>query len=142
MATVLIQAFITLDGFLVQERTLSVFLENPDKYDILQTGKKGICKLPCNMSFLALNDWKASRNGILLMDAVPDTLDAVDSLLRFRMADELVLYILPSFQGDGIRLFMTNPGQSSWELTGIRKYGSGICRMHYRRIAYGYMPTQ
>ena len=37
MATVLIQAFITLDGFLAQEGTLSGILHTPDRYGILQT---------------------------------------------------------------------------------------------------------
>lgn len=138
MATVLIQAFITLDGFLAQEGTLSGILHNPDRYDILQNGRKGICRLPFDIPFLDLNDWKTNRNGMLLMDAVPENLSVVGSLLRFRMADELVLYVFPSFQGNGIRLFTANPGQSSWELAGIRTYSDGICRMHYRRTADGY----
>lgn len=140
MATVLIQAFITLDGFLAQEGTLSGILHNPDRYGILQNGRKGICRLPCNIPFLDLNDWKANRDGILLMDAVPENLGVVGSMLRFRMADELVLYVLPSFQGNGIRLFTANPGQFSWRLAGIHTYSDGICRMHYRRTADGYSP--
>lgn len=91
MATVLIQAFITLDGFLAQEGTLSGILHTPDRYGILQTCMKGICRLPCNIPFLDLNDWIANRDGILLMDAMPENLGVVGSMLRFRMADELVL---------------------------------------------------
>lgn len=138
MATVLIQAFITLDGFLAQEGTLSGILHTPDKYGILQACGKGICRLPCDIPFLDLNAWKANRDGILLMDAVPENLGVVGSMLRFRMADELVLYVLPTFQGNGTRLFTANPGQSSWKLAGIRTYSDGICRMHYRRTTDGY----
>lgn len=50
-----------------------------------------------------------------------------DSLLRFRMADELVLYILPCFQGEGSRLFAGSPDPSAWELAGTRCFRGGGC---------------
>lgn len=49
-----------------------------------------------------------------------------DSLLRFRMADELVLYILPCFQGEGSRLFAGSPDPSAWELAGTRCFRGGM----------------
>ena len=60
-----------------------------------------------------------------------------DSLLRFDMADELVLYVLPRFQGEGFRLFEGCPGFSLWELAGMRSFDRDVCRLHYRRVAGG-----
>lgn len=44
------------------------------------------------------------RDSIALVEASPDTLPLVDSLLRFWMVDEMVIYLSPRLQG-GIRLF-------------------------------------
>ena len=53
------------------------------------------------------------------------------------MADELVLYVLPRFQGEGFRLFEGCPGFSLWELAGMRSFDRDVCRLHYRRVAGG-----
>lgn len=71
-----------------------------------------------------------------LVETWPETLSFVDSLLRFRMADELVLYVLPVFQGTGEHLFDGSPGLASrWKLAGARNFDGGVCRLCYRRVA-------
>ena len=48
---------------------------------------------------MSLTEWKQGHSGVYLAEAALETLPFTDSLLRFDMADELVLYVLPRFQG-------------------------------------------
>ena len=55
-------------------------------------------------------------------------------MFRYWLVDEIILFVAPYIQGDGIRLFTEIPGPSSWEMTGNKCFRSGICRLAYKRI--------
>lgn len=137
MATVQILAFITLDGYLALRSTFPELWEHPDRYGITCIRERALSCLAPDIPFITLTRWKQESSGIYLSEVTSETLPFMDSLLRFRMADELVLYVLPCFQGKGSRLFEGSSGHSLWELTGTRSFGKGICRLHYRRISGG-----
>lgn len=137
MATVQILAFITLDGYLALQPTFPDLWEYPDRYGLTRIRRRALSNLTPDTPFITLTRWKQESTGIYLSEVTPETLPFMDSLLRFRMADELVLYVLPCFQGKGSRLFEGSSGYSLWELTGTRSFGKGIFRLHYRRIAGG-----
>ena len=59
----------------------------------------------------------------------------VDSLLRFWMVDEMVIYLIPRLQG-GIRLFGDALAPSVWKLTGNRHFDTGVCRLDYLHTGY------
>ena len=94
-------------------------------------------RLDSEVSFISLTEWKRGHSGVYLAEAALETLPFTDSLLRFGMADELVLYVLPRFQGEGSHLFEGGPGFSLWELAGTRSFDRDVCRLHYRRVAGG-----
>ena len=125
MATVQILAFITLDGYLARRSTFPDLWEHPEKYGITRIRETALSCLGPDVSFM------------YLAEAALETLPFTDSLLRFDMADELVLYVLPRFQGEGFRLFEGCPGFSLWELAGMRSFDRDVCRLHYRRVAGG-----
>lgn len=78
---------------------------------------------------------KEEGDGIALVEACPDTLPLVDSLLRFWMVDEMVIYLIPRLQG-GIRLFGDALAPSVWKLTGNRHFDTGVCRLDYLHTGY------
>lgn len=137
MATVQILAFITLDGYFARRSTFPDLWEHPDRYGITRIRERAAFHLDPAVSFIVLAGWKREHSGIYLAEVTLETLPLMDSLLRFRMADELVLYVLPCFQGEGSRLFEGNPGPSTWELAGTRNFCRNVCRLHYRRIVGG-----
>lgn len=137
MATVQILAFITLDGYLARRTTSPDLWEHPDKYGITRIREGALSRLDPDVSFISLTEWKHGHSGVYLAEAALETLPFTDSLLRFGMADELVLYVLPRFQGEGSHLFEGGPGFSLWELAGTRSFDRDVCRLHYRRVAGG-----
>ena len=112
MATVQILAFITLDGYLARRTTFPDLWEHPEKYGITRIREGALSRLDPDVSFISLTERKHGHSGVYLAEAALETLSFTDSLLRFDMADELVLYVLPRFQGEGSRLFDGYPDQS------------------------------
>ena len=137
MATVQLLAFITLDGYLARRSTFPDLWEHPGRYGITRIREGALSCLAPEVSFISLMEWKRGHSGVYLAEATPETLPLADSLLRFRMADELVLYVLPCFQGEGSRLFEESPGPSAWKLAGTRNFRRDVCRLHYRRVPGG-----
>lgn len=137
MATVQILAFITLDGYLARRTTFPDLWEHPDKYGITRIREDALSRLDPDVSFISLTEWKHGHSGVYLAEAALETLPFTDSLLRFGMADELVLYVLPRFQGEGSRLFEVGSGFSLWKLAGARSFHKDVCRLHYRRVVSG-----
>ena len=91
MATVQILAFITLDGYLARRTTFPDLWEHPDKYGITRIREGALSRLDPDVSFISLTEWKHGHSGVYLAEAALETLPFTDSLLRFGMADELVL---------------------------------------------------
>lgn len=137
MATVQILAFITLDGYLARRTTFPDLWEHPETYGITRIREGALSRLDPDVSFISLTEWKCGHSGVYLAEATLETLPFTDSLLRFGMADELVLYVLPRFQGEGSRLFEVGLGFSLWKLAGMRSFHRDVCRLHYRRIVSG-----
>ena len=137
MATVQILAFITLDGYRARRSTFPDLWEHPGRYGITRIREGALSYLDPEISFISLMEWKRGHSGVYLAEATQETLSLADSLLRFRMADELVLYVLPCFQGEGSRLFEESPGPSAWKLAGTRNFRRDVCRLHYRRVPGG-----
>lgn len=137
MATVQILAFITLDGYLARRTTFPDLWEHPDKYGITRIREGALSRLDPDVSFISLTEWKHGHSGVYLAEAALETLPFTDSLLRFGMADELVLYVLPRFQGEGSHLFEGGSGFSLWKLAGARSFHKDVCRLHYRRVVSG-----
>lgn len=120
MATVQILAFITLDGYLARRTTFPDLWEHPDKYGITRIREGALSRLDPDVSFISLTEWKHGHSGVYLAEAALETLPFTDSLLRFGMADELVLYVLPRFQGGRLpsvrgrsRVFLMGAGRDT-----------------------------
>lgn len=132
MAKLQLLAIITLDGYLFDRA--SPLWDNPDKYGLTRIRDRTTQTLGPDVSFISLIQWKKEYEGIYLVEAVPDTISVIGSMFRYWLVDEIILFVIPYIQGDGIRLFTEIPGPSLWEMTGNKCFKSGICRLTYRRI--------
>lgn len=134
MAKLQLLAFITLDGYLFDRTVSSSLWDTPDKYGLTRIRDRATQTLGPDVSFISLIQWKKEYEGIYLVEAVPDTISVIGSMFRYWLVDEIILFVIPYIQGDGIRLFTEIPSPSSWEMTGNKSFKSGICRLTYRRI--------
>ena len=134
MAKLQLLAIITLDGYLFDRAVSSPLWDNPDKYGLTRIRDRTTQTLGPDVSFISLIQWKKEYEGIYLVEAVPDTISVIGSMFRYWLVDEIILFVIPYIQGDGIRLFTEIPGPSLWEMTGNKCFKSGICMLTYRRI--------
>lgn len=127
-------AFISLDGYLLDKTVFPPLWDNPNKYGITKIRNRATLTLGADVSFISLIQWKKENDGTCLIEAVPETISVIGSMFRYWLVDEIILFVAPCIQGDGLRLFTEIPGPSSWEMTGNKCFKSGICRLAYRRI--------
>lgn len=132
MAKLQLLAIITLDGYLFDRAVSSPLWDNPDKYGLTRIRDRATQTLGPDVSFISLIQWK--NEGIYLIEAAPETISVIGSMFKYWLVDEIILFVIPYIQGDGMRLFTEIPGPSSWEMTGNKRFNSGICRLTYRQI--------
>ena len=58
----------------------------------------------------------------------------ITSFLNHQLIDRMVLTIIPTIIGDGIRLFPDKPKETSWALTECTPFKTGIVNLIYDRI--------
>ena len=119
MAKLQLLAITTLDGYLFDRTVSSPLWDNPNKYGLTKIRERATQTLGPDVYFI---------------EAAPDTISVISSMFRYWLVDEIILFVAPYIQGDGIRLFTEIPGPSSWEMTGNKCFRSGICRLAYKRI--------
>lgn len=134
MAKLQLLAFITLDGYLPDKAVSSPLWDNPDRYGITKIRDRATQTLGRDISFVSLVQWKKEYEDTYLVEAAPDTVSVIGSMFRYWLVDEIILFVAPCIQGDGIRLFTEIPGPSSWKMTGNKCFRSGIVRLTYTRI--------
>ena len=86
------------------------------------------------VSFISLTQWKKEGDDTCLIEAMPETSSVIGSMFRYWLVDEIILFVPPCIQGDGLRLFTEIPGPSSWEMTGKKCFKTDICRLTYKRV--------
>ena len=128
------KATLSLDGYLFDRTVSSPLWDNPNKYGLTKIRERATQTLGPDVSFISLTQWKKKNEGIYFIEAAPDTISVISSMFRYWLVDEIILFVAPYIQGDGIRLFTEIPGPSSWEMTGNKCFRSGICRLAYKRI--------
>lgn len=134
MAKLQLLAFISLDGYLLDKAVSSPLWDNPNKYGITKIRNGAMLTLGGDVSFISLIQWKKENDETCLIEAVPETISVIGSMFRYWLVDEIILFVAPCIQGDGLRLFTEIPGPSSWEMTGNKCFRTGICRLAYRRV--------
>ncbi len=84
---------------------------------------------PLSMLFSAREDLTKS---VYLVEATEESGDYINSILRVRAIDEMVIYTVPQITGTENRLFLNNLPASSWDLLEYRAYKNGVVRNIYR----------
>lgn len=105
MAKLQLLAITTLDGYLFDRTVSSPLWDNPNKYGLTKIRERATQTLGPDVSFISLTQWKKKNEGIYFIEAAPDTISVISSMFRYWLVDEIILFVAPYIQGDGIRLF-------------------------------------
>lgn len=80
-----------------------------------------------------ITDKQNSNSRTYLVEASAETIDLIHGLLLYRLADEIILYVLPKCQSDGI-CFADCISDSDWQLCKEYRFRDGTRYLLYNRI--------
>lgn len=135
MAKVRLLAVLTMDGCLVDMTALSGQWLSCDKYGTGVLKESATCILNENTSLTLLSSWTENSDGSLtyLIEATEKTAGIINGMMRMRLVDEIILYLLPIIAGNESRLFQSSLPESEWTCTESRCWKDGIIRIIYGR---------
>lgn len=134
MAKIQLLAVLSLDSCLSDMETEGRFWLNPERHDIDKIRRRAVSWLTPNHSLTQLIiDHEKQDGAVYLMEATKETADFINAMLRVRIIDEIILYIVPFIAGTGIRLFQGNLPISHWKMM-ERKDFKRASRLTFQRI--------
>jgi len=127
-------ATISANGYLLKRDNKTEKQISSGKYGFNTLQKRADLMLHKESSLIALlEDKRKLSDTNYLVEATPETIDLIKGLLLYRLADELILYMLPDQKEDGIKLFdLTSP--SDWILAKESSERNGYRCFIYHRI--------
>lgn len=101
-----IVATISTDGYLLKRENKTKKQISLGKYGFNTLQKRADLMLHKESSLIALLEEKRQCSDTnYLVEATPETLDLIKGLFLYRLADELILYMLSDQKENGIKLF-------------------------------------
>ena len=68
-----------------------------------------------------------------LIEATEKTAGIINGMIRMRLVDEIILYMVPVIAGNGSRLFQSSLPESEWTCTESKRWKDNIIRITYGR---------
>ena len=135
MAKVRLLAVLTMDGCPADTTGLSGQWLGSDRYGISALKESAICILNENTSLTLLSDRSEDTDSSLtyLIEATERTSGIINGMIRMRLVDEIILYLLPVIAGNGRRLFQSSLPESEWTCTESKGWKDGMVRVTYGR---------
>jgi hypothetical protein len=135
MAKVRLLAVLTMDGCPAETTSLCGQWLGSDKYGIGALKEDAICILKEDTSLTLLSNRTEQTDDSLnyLIEATEKTAGIINGMMRMRLVDEIILYLLPVIAGNGSRLFQGSLPESEWTCTGSRQWKDGMVRIAYGR---------
>lgn len=121
----------TLDGFLYDRSSEVIAWKKLEKSILSRLREKADIRLHPHISFINLMTDKQEKDYLFLCEANEEMMQVVSGLFRYRLVDEIILYIIPCIQKRGIPLFEEYPEPSLWKLTGSKVLEIGISQLTY-----------
>jgi len=111
-----IVATISADGYLLKRENKTKKQISLGKYGFNTLQKRADLMLHKESSLIALLEEKRqSSDTNYLVEATPETLELIKGLFLYRLADELIVHMIPDNEENGIKLFnLTSP--ADWVL--------------------------
>lgn len=125
----------TLDGFLPDENHPLMRWVKTYRNGFPYWQERCSFNLPVGYPMLSLIAAKGNKDdSFVYLAEIGHTsqIGLLQALMRYKLADEWFVYLLPLVQGCGIRM-ADSFAASRLEMVGFQAYGNGVCRMIYRQ---------
>lgn len=130
-----IAATVSSDGFLLPPTTIPSRWPFTQKYTLAALREQADLLLHKNSSLLSLlAEKRESTDTTYLVEATPETVELIKGLLLYNLADELILYVVPSGQCTGGIALSEIIRLSDWEMDEEQNLGQEVvCRIYRRK---------
>lgn len=130
-----IAATVSSDGFLLPPNTLQSQWPYARKYALAALRERADLLLHKNTSLLSLlAEKQESTDTTYLAEATPETVELIKGLLLYNLADELILYVVPSGQCTGGTALSEIICLSDWKMDEEQNLGREVvCRIYHRK---------
>lgn len=135
MAKVRLLAVLTMDGCPAETTSLCGQWLGSDKYGIGALKEAATCVLTEDTSLTLLSSRMENTGDSLnyLIEATEKTAGIINGMIRMRLVDEIILYMVPVIAGNGSRLFQSSLPESEWTCTESKRWKDNIIRITYGR---------
>lgn len=127
-----IAAILSADGYLWEKTGSTPSVFHSDKYGPERLEEHTLPLSPYSSLIDLLDEKRQGRDVSYFAEATPETMELVRGLLLYRLADEIILYVLPDKQEKGI-CFAESTALPEWELVKERPLKDDVRRKTYRR---------
>lgn len=130
-----IAATVSSDGFLLPPNTIQSRWPYARKYALTALRERADLLLHKNTSLLSLlAEKRQSTDTTYLAEATPETVELIKGLLLYNLADELILYVVPSGQYTGGIALSEIIRLSDWEMDEEHNWAQeAVCRIYRRK---------
>ena len=130
-----IAATISSDGFLLPPNTIQSQWPYARNFALTALRERADLLLHKNTSLLSLlAEKRESTYTSYLVEATPETVELIKGLLLYNLADELILYVVPSGQCTGGIAFSEILCLSDWKMDEEQNLGQEVvCRIYHRK---------
>lgn len=133
MAEIKLLAVLSLDGYMLEDSDNGPDYPAMLRNEIKELKSQAAFLLDEYSSLTLISEWK--KNGCAscsyLMEANHKSFDILNCMMRMRLFDEIILYIVPRFVGRGQRLFQSDLPALQWVCLATQKSKDGIVRLTY-----------
>jgi riboflavin biosynthesis pyrimidine reductase len=91
-------------------------------------------KLTSDYSVSVLQEWREEGGSIChLLEVTAGNTEYANGLLRMNVIDEIILYVVPTIDGNGAHFFKSALPMNDWRLMENKTYRDGVIRLTYHK---------
>ena len=133
MAKIQLLAVISIDGCPMKLHPRKRLLQTED-YGMDEIRANALYKLTSDYSVSVLQEWREEGGSIChLLEVTAGNTEYANGLLRMNVIDEIILYVVPTIDGNGAHFFKSALLMNDWRLMENKTYRDGVIRLTYHK---------
>ena len=133
MAKIQLLAVISIDGCPMKLHPRKRLLQTED-YGMDKIRANALYKLTSDYSVSVLQEWREEGGSIChLLEVTAGNTEYANGLLRMNVIDEIILYVVPTIDGNGAHFFKSALPMNDWRLMENKTYRDGVIRLTYHK---------
>lgn len=105
-----------------------------EDYGMDEIRANALYKLTSDYSVSVLQEWREEGGSIChLLEVTAGNTEYANGLLRMNVIDEIILYVVPTIDGNGAHFFKSALPMNDWRLMENKTYRDGVIRLTYHK---------